>query len=60
MVYLVAIFAGLCVTMLVAGLYELATAPGRAVTREIEEIRKIKPVRLGIPASPTDPQAEAG
>lgn len=47
MVYLVAIFAGLCVTMLVAGLYELATAPGRAVTREIEEIRKIKPSPFG-------------
>lgn len=47
MVYLVGIFAGLCVTMLVAGLYELATAPGRAVTREIEEIRKTKPSPFG-------------
>ena len=47
MIYLVGILVGLCVTMLVAGVYELATSPGRAVARELEEIRNQKPSPFG-------------
>ena len=47
MIYLVGVLVGLCVTMLVAGVYELATAPGRAVTRELEELRNSKPSPFG-------------
>ena len=35
MPYLVSLFAGLCVTMLVTALYELATTPARAVAMRI-------------------------
>ena len=47
MVYLVGVLVGLCVTMLVAGVYELATAPARAVARELEELRNSKPSPFG-------------
>lgn len=47
MPYLVAILAGACVTLLLYGLYELAAAPARAVTREIEEIRSFNPSPFG-------------
>ena len=47
MVYLVGVLVALCVTLLVAGVYELATAPGRAVSRELEEIRSSKPSPFG-------------
>ena len=36
MPYLVGSLAGLCVTMLLVALYELTTAPARAVARELE------------------------
>jgi len=45
--YLVAVLAGLCVTMLLAAIYELTTAPVRAVAREIEEIRNVQPSPFG-------------
>jgi tight adherence protein C len=47
MTYLVAIFAGLCVTLLLAALYELATSPVRAVAKEIHEIRTQQPSPFG-------------
>jgi len=45
--FLVAILAGLCVTMVLVALYELATAPTRTVAREIEEIRSRQPSPFG-------------
>ena len=47
MAYLVAMLAGLCVTLLLVSLYELTTAPARAVAREIEEIRNVQPSPFG-------------
>ena len=47
MTYLVGIFAGLCVTLLMAALYELATSPARAVARELQEIRTHQPSPFG-------------
>jgi len=43
MTYLVGIFAGLCVTLLMAALYDLATSPASAVAKEIQEIRSQQP-----------------
>jgi tight adherence protein C len=47
MAYLVAMLAGLCVTLLMVAGYELATTPARAVARELEEIRTHKPSPFG-------------
>jgi tight adherence protein C len=47
MPYLVAVFAGLCVTLVMAALYDVATTPARAVAREIDEIRNLKPSPFG-------------
>lgn len=47
MPYLVGSLAGLCVTMLLVALYELTTAPARAVARELEEIRLRQPSPFG-------------
>jgi tight adherence protein C len=47
MPYLVALFAGLCVMLLLVALYELSTAPARAVSREIEELRSFQPSPFG-------------
>jgi tight adherence protein C len=47
MPYLVSILAGLCVTMLLVALYELATTPARAVAREIEQIKSLQPSPFG-------------
>jgi tight adherence protein C len=47
MPYLVAILASACVTLLLYGLYELAAAPTRAISREIEEIRSLNPSPFG-------------
>ncbi len=47
MTYLVGVFAGLCVTLLLVALYELATSPARAVAREIQEIRTLQPSPFG-------------
>jgi tight adherence protein C len=47
MIYLVAILAGLCVMLLMAGFYELATSPARAVARELHEIRTLEPSPFG-------------
>jgi tight adherence protein C len=47
MTYLVGTFAGLCVTLLMTALYELATSPARAVAREIDEIRNRQPSPFG-------------
>jgi tight adherence protein C len=44
---MVGIFAGLCVTMLMVALYELSTAPARAVAREIAELRNLQPSPFG-------------
>jgi tight adherence protein C len=47
MPYLVGILAGLCVTTLLVALYELTTAPARAVARELAEIRDLQPSPFG-------------
>jgi tight adherence protein C len=47
MTYLVGIFAGLCVTLLMAALYELAVSPARTVARELQEIRNTQPSPFG-------------
>lgn len=47
MIYLVAVLAGLCVTMVVVAGWELATTPARAVTRELEELRNTGPSPFG-------------
>lgn len=47
MIYLVGVFAGLCVTMLMVAAYELSAAPTRAVARELEEIKNIGPSPFG-------------
>ena len=47
MPYLVALLAGLCVSMLLVALYELATTPARAVARELEEIKNLQPSPFG-------------
>jgi len=47
MTYLVGIFAGLCVTLLMAALYELSTSPARAVAKELQEIRNTDPSPFG-------------
>jgi tight adherence protein C len=44
---LVGIFAGLAVTLVVIGLFDLATAPGRAVAHEIDELRSRNPSPFG-------------
>jgi tight adherence protein C len=45
--FLVGILAGLCVTLVVIGLFDLATAPGRAVSHELEELRSRDPSPFG-------------
>lgn len=47
MSYLVAILAGLCVTMLFVAIYELVLTPARAVAHELEEIRNTGPSPFG-------------
>ena len=47
MAYLVGILAGLCVTMLVVGVYEMTLGPARVVAREIQEIRALQPSPFG-------------
>lgn len=47
MTYVVGILAGLCVTLLLVSLYELATSPVRAVAKELQEIRNIQPSPFG-------------
>lgn len=47
MSYLVAILAGLCVTMLFVAIYELVLTPARAVAHELEEIRSSGPSPFG-------------
>ncbi|MFP3949100.1 MAG: type II secretion system F family protein [Longimicrobiales bacterium] len=47
MPYLVGILAGLSVVMLFMALYELTTAPARAVSRELEELRTLEPSPFG-------------
>lgn len=47
MTYLVGILAGLCVTLLMVALYELATSPARAVARELDTIRRSQPSPFG-------------
>jgi tight adherence protein C len=47
MTYLVGILAGLCVSLLLVALFELATSPSRAVAREIQEIRNQQPSPFG-------------
>lgn len=44
---LVGILAGLAVTLVVIGLFDLATAPGRAVAHEIDELRSRNPSPFG-------------
>lgn len=44
---LVGILAGLAVTLVVIGLFDLATAPGRAVAQEIDELRSRNPSPFG-------------
>jgi tight adherence protein C len=44
---LVGILAGLSVTLVMAALFELATAPGRAVSQELEELRTRDPSPFG-------------
>jgi tight adherence protein C len=44
---MVAILAGLSVTLVVISLFELVTAPGRAVTHELEELRSRDPSPFG-------------
>lgn len=47
MIYLVGILAGLCVTLLLVALYEISTAPQRAVAKELAEIREVRPSPFG-------------
>jgi tight adherence protein C len=47
MPYLVALLAGVCVTMALVALYQLTVAPARAVTRELEEIKSLQPSPFG-------------
>jgi tight adherence protein C len=47
MPYLIALLAGLCVTMLLVAVYELATTPARAVAREVEQIKTLQPSPFG-------------
>jgi len=47
MTYLVGILAGLCVTLLLVALYELATSPVRAVAKELQEIQNLQPSPFG-------------
>jgi len=47
MTYLVGILAGLCVTLLLVALFDLATSPSRAVAREIQAIRTAQPSPFG-------------
>jgi tight adherence protein C len=47
MPYLVALLAGVCVTMALVAVYELTVAPAKAVTREIEEMRSLHPSPFG-------------
>jgi len=47
MPYLVALLAGVCVTMLLVAVYELTLAPAKAVARELEEIRTVQPSPFG-------------
>ena len=44
---LVGILAGLAVTLVVLGLFELATAPGRAVSHELESLQSRNPSPFG-------------
>jgi tight adherence protein C len=45
--YLVALLAAFCVTLLMVSIYELAFAPGRAVARELEELKTVRPSPFG-------------
>jgi tight adherence protein C len=45
--YLVAVLAGVCVTMLMVALYEMTLAPSRAVARELQQIRDLQPSPFG-------------
>ncbi|MDH3208240.1 MAG: type II secretion system F family protein [Gemmatimonadota bacterium] len=47
MTYLVGTLAGLCVTLILVALYEVATSPARAVARELMEIRTHDPSPFG-------------
>lgn len=47
MIYLVGILAGMCVTLLVVALYEISSAPQRAVAKELAEIRNVHPSPFG-------------
>jgi tight adherence protein C len=48
MPYLVAVLAGVCVTMVLAAFSELVTAPQRAVARELDELRNVTPSPFGL------------
>ena len=50
MPYLVALLAGLCVSLLLVALYDLAKSPVRVVSREIDEIRTSHPSPFGTPS----------
>lgn len=47
MPYLVGVLAGLSVVMLFMALYDLTTAPARAVSRELDELRNLQPSPFG-------------
>jgi tight adherence protein C len=47
MPYLVALLAGVCVTMAMVALYQLTVAPAKAVTRELEEMKTLQPSPFG-------------
>lgn len=47
MAYLVGVLAGLCVTMVMVAIYELATTPARAVARELDELKNTRPSPFG-------------
>ena len=47
MPYLVALLAGVCVTMALVALYQLTVAPAKSVTRELEEIKSLQPSPFG-------------
>ena len=47
MTYIVGILAGLCVTLLFVALYELSHTPARAVARQLDEIRTVRPSPFG-------------
>lgn len=47
MLYLLAILVGLSVTLVLIAVYDLATAPTRAVSQELEELRSLEPSPFG-------------